>query len=281
MLNSNLFIEILHDAKAECTACASINILNYNTARAVIHAAQRAARAVILQPSVGTVKRYGVLEMYRMINVLRQNAAVPVALHLDHCTDDSLAKACVDAGWDAVMMDYSAKSLEENITRTKAMVDYAYARGVAVEGEVGVIAGVEDDIVHETAQPTSYEDTIAYIEQSGVDAIAPAIGTAHGVYKGKPVLDFDLVERLGQGLVPVVVHGGTGLPEDDFHKLIRLGAAKINISTALKHAYLGASRDYLQNPGIAPVEFDKSVENAVSETMERYIRLFAGEDVKL
>ena len=111
VMNGNLFVRVLRRARESSTACASINILNYNTARAVIHAAERAGRPVILQPSVGTVRRYGVSEMFRMIDGLRSAASVPVALHLDHCRDEELARACADAGWDAVMMDYSALPL--------------------------------------------------------------------------------------------------------------------------------------------------------------------------
>lgn len=267
VMNGNLFVRVLRRARESSTACASINILNYNTARAVIHAAERAGRPVILQPSVGTVRRYGVSEMFRMIDGLRSAASVPVALHLDHCRDEELARACADAGWDAVMMDYSALPLEENIRKTREMAAYAHPRGVAVEGEVGVILGVEEEVSSKTASAASYEDTLAFIEGAGVDAIAPSIGTAHGLYTGEPV--------------PIVIHGGTGLPAADFRRLIALGAAKINLSTALKQVYLGESRRQLENPDVAPVAFDEAVENAASLLMEKFIRLFAGEDVEL
>jgi len=281
MMKDNRFMQILLDAKATKTASASINILNYNTARAVIHAAERAGRGVILQPSTGTVRRYGVKEMFRMLDGLRQGASVPVALHLDHCTDSELAKACIDAGWDSVMMDFSARSMEENVALTGEIVRYAHERGVAVEGEVGVISGVEEEISHDTAHPATYEDTVAFIEASGVDAIAPSIGTAHGVYTGTPVLNYGLVERVGKLETPLVVHGGTGLSPEAFHKLIALGAAKVNISTALKQVYLGESRRQLENPKINPIDFDRSVELAATDLIEKHIRLFAGEDIAL
>ena len=280
-MKDNRFMQILLNAKATKTASASINILNYNTARAVIHAAERAGRGVILQPSTGTVRRYGVKEMFRMLDGLRQEAAVPVALHLDHCTDSELAKACIDAGWDSVMMDFSARSMEENIALTGEIVRYAHERGVAVEGEVGVISGVEEEISHDTAHPATYEDTVAFIEASGVDAIAPSIGTAHGVYTGTPVLNYELVERVGKLETPLVVHGGTGLSPEAFHKLIALGAAKVNISTALKQIYLGESRRQLENPKINPIDFDRAVELAATDLIEKHIRLFAGEDIVL
>ena len=149
----NLFVSVLLDAKAEKKAAASINILNYNTAKAVMDAAERAGRDVIVQPSTGTVRRYGVEQMFAMLDGLRKGRSVRVAIHLDHCTDTALAKACVDAGWDSVMMDFSALPMEENIEKTRAMVEYAHARQVAVEGEVGVISGVEDDIATKTRTP--------------------------------------------------------------------------------------------------------------------------------
>ncbi len=277
----NLFVSVLLDAKAEKKAAASINILNYNTAKAVMDAAERAGRDVIVQPSTGTVRRYGVEQMFAMLDGLRKGRSVRVAIHLDHCTDTALAKACVDAGWDSVMMDFSALPMEENIEKTRAMVEYAHARQVAVEGEVGVISGVEDDIAHENAHPATFEDTMDFIEKTGVDAIAPSIGTAHGVYIGTPVLNYELVERIGKEQTPLVVHGGTGLSVEAFHKLIALGAAKINISTALKNIYLGESRRQLENAKIAPVKFDEAVEKACSELMERHMRVFAGETLPL
>lgn len=279
-LQSNLFCEVLRDARETGTAVAAINMLNYNTARAVIAAAQRAWRPVIVQPSVGTVRRYGVEELAAMVNSLRRGAKVPVVLHLDHCGDEDLARSCIVAGWDSVMVDHSALPLGENIRLTRRVAGFAHIRGVAVEGEVGVIAGVEDGISRDAGAAATYDDTVAYTRQTGVDAVAPAIGTAHGVYTGVPELDFDLVRRLAGEEVPVVVHGGTGLPEADFKRLIACGAAKINVSTALKRAYLDATRRALDER-CAPVELDKRVEEACAAHMEAYIRLFAGEDVEL
>jgi len=275
----NLFCRVLRDAQQTGTAVAAVNVLNHLTARAVIRAAERALRPVILQPSAGTVKRHGVKPFARMIEGLRVEACVPVVLHLDHCTDETLARECIRAGWDSVMMDFSARPFEENAALTRRVADYAHLNGVAVEGEIGVIAGVEDDIVHDAACPASFREAVEYLQKTGIDAVAPAIGTAHGVYTGRPKLDFELVRQLGHHYVPVVVHGGTGLPEDDFKRLIECGAAKINISTALKQVYLGTAREALENGAIAPLDFDKAVEEACSSQMEAFIRLFAKEEV--
>jgi fructose-bisphosphate aldolase class II len=272
----DLFTNILFQAKSTHTAAAAINTLNHQTTIAIVRAAERADRNVIIQPSTGTVLAYGVDETLAMINAVRRDARVMVSLHLDHCRDEALAKACVDAGWDSVMVDYSGLPYEQNAEKTRAMVDYAHARCVTVEGEIGVIAGVEDEISSACAAPATFEDTIRFVRYTGIDAVAPAIGTAHGVYKTAPKLNFELVERFGKEDTPLVVHGGTGLSADTFLRLIRLGAAKINISTALKKTYLGACRNHLSDAKIAPVDFDTAVREDCENEMYRYIALFGG-----
>lgn len=279
-MEQNKFISVLQAARKTKTAIAAINILNYSTARAVVNAAAHAKRPIILQPSTATVKRYGPQEIVGMVQTLRQTTPETVLLHLDHCTDANLAKICVRSGWDSVMVDYSTHPLEENIFRTRQMVNYAHANGVAVEGEIGIIAGTEDDIIHEQASPATLAEITTFVEQTGVDAVAPAIGTAHGPYHGNPVLDFALLEQLSTCQAALVVHGGTGLPESDFRRLIALGAAKINISTALKQVYLQAGWDAMQKEGVSPLAFDSAVENAVMAEMEQFIRLFAGEEAE-
>lgn len=272
----NLFTSILTRAKSAKTAAAAINTLNHLTTIAIVRAAERAGCDVILQPSTGTVLAYGVDGMLGMINAVRKGAGVRVSLHLDHCRDEALACACADAGWDSVMVDYSALPYEQNAEKTRAMVRYAHARGVTVEGEIGVIAGVEDEIRSEQSAPATFEETMRFVSFTGVDAVAPAIGTAHGVYKTEPKLNFALVERFGAVDVPLVVHGGTGLSAEVFLRLIQLGAAKINISTALKKTYLGSCKAHLSTGKVAPVDFDFAVCKDCEDDMFRYIALFGG-----
>lgn len=279
MLQKNLFCTVLKNAQQTKTAIAAINVFNDLTSRAVVKAAERVFRPVILQPSTGTVRRYGVEAFARLAENAKAAAQVPVVLHLDHCTDDNLARACVRAGWDSVMMDFSTLPYEENVKRTRRMVDYAHIYGVAVEGEIGIIRGIEEEVSHDTASLATYEETADYIRETGIDAIAPAIGTAHGVYETQPELDFALVEQLGNQPVPVVIHGGTGLSNEDFERLIACGAAKINISTALKQVYLGAVRSALEQKNLTPLGFDDAVEKACCARIEAFIRLFASEKV--
>lgn len=229
--------EMLVKARQGGYAVPAFNILNPLTLAAVLEAAGRERSPVILQTSVATVKALGDRALARLARALIDDAAVPAVLHLDHCQDVALCARCCDLGWDSVMFDSSHLPFEENIVMTRKVRADAKAKGVDVEGEVGVIAGVEDDIAHAASSLAGYEETMRYIQETEVEAIAPAIGTAHGVYEGVPVINFDLVRRLGENTAcPVVVHGGTGLDDATFRRLIGLGATKINISTALKHA---------------------------------------------
>lgn len=276
-MKDNRFINMLHTARKEGYAVGAFNIFNDLTLRGVITAANEAGRPIIIQTSAGTVKRLGAEALGGMVNAARSLCTQEIALHLDHCKDDAIAKACVDNGWDAIMCDYSTLPLEENIARTQAMIAYAHAKGVAVEGEVGAIFGVEEDVVAEKEHPATYEDTMHYVHATGIDAIAPAIGTAHGMYKGSPKINWELIERLGKEATPLVVHGGTGLSDETFRRMVELGAAKINISTAIKYAYRDAIVAAIPNhPVDSPMELDKKVEAEVHATVLRLIKLFAG-----
>lgn len=269
--------EMLVKARQGGYAVPAFNILNPLTLAAVLAAAGRERSPVILQTSVATVKALGDRTLARLARALIDDAAVPAVLHLDHCQDVALCARCCDLGWDSVMFDSSHLPFEENIVMTRKVRADAKAKGVDVEGEVGIIAGVEDDIAHAASSLAGYEETMRYIQETEVEAIAPAIGTAHGVYEGVPVINFDLVRRLGENTAcPVVVHGGTGLDDATFRRLIGLGATKINISTALKHAYVGALRTYLSdNTGtVNPLKLDRFVTEQVIALVVPFMRLF-------
>ncbi len=273
----NRFIKILQQADEKKIGVGAINIFNYITADAAVNAAEEIGVNLIIQTSAGTVEHYGAIKLYNMINDIRKGRNIEVALHLDHCRDMELGKLCVDVGWDSIMMDFSHLPFEENVSATREMAIYAHERGVAIEGEIGVVAGVEEDIVADEAINANYEETIQFIERTEIDAIAPAIGTAHGVYKGVPELNFTLVEQLGKGNTPVVIHGGTGLSADVFRKLIELGGRKINISTLVKNAYMKKIMQLVKNENInSPISFDKEVSKAVSEAIRGHLEVFSG-----
>jgi fructose-bisphosphate aldolase class II len=275
------FKEMLLKAKREKYAVGAFNILNHITAKAAIKAAEEVNSPIILQTSVSTVKQIGVIELIDMLHSLTKNASVPVAIHLDHCTDIQLAKDCIDAGWDAVMIDASAKPFDENVAITLEIKRYAEKRQVDVEGELGVICGVEDEVASDIEKATDYEDAARYLSSTSIDAFAPAVGTAHGLYTKEVVLNFDLVQKLNLNSdCPVVIHGGTGLTDDNFRQLIACGATKINISTAIKYAYIDAYKKYFEmNPtDYNPLKLDRYVEESIKEVVKKHLVLFDSVD---
>lgn len=273
----NRFLKILKEAEDKKIAAGAVNIFNYLTADAVVGAAEELGVNVILQTSSGTVEHFGVDKLFDMIEAVRRSSNIIVSLHLDHCRSIELGKACVDAGWDSVMMDFSHLSLKENIANTKQVADYAHAKGVAIEGEIGIISGVEEEIVTAEEVKAGYDETVKFIKDSGVDAVAPAIGTAHGIYHGIPKLDFDLVEKLGKDDTPIVIHGGSGLSAETFIRLIELGGRKVNISTVVKNTYMDTIKELATFPEkLAPISFDAKVKEAVKTVVKKHLAVFSG-----
>ena len=276
-------VKILQKAAAEGYAVGAFNILNELTARAVVVACEEMRAPVILQTSSSTVKQIGVKNLFGFLKSIADNATVPVSVHLDHCKDLSLCRACIDAGWPSVMIDASHLPLAENIAQTREIKEYSARTGVSVEGELGAIGGVEEDISvsEEDAHTAPLEDSVIYTEKTGVDLFAPAIGTAHGMYKGEPKINFKRFEEIHKAVPQLlVVHGGTGLAPDVFKKLIRLGASKINISTAVKIAYSDGIKEFISdNPGNKdPLKLDAYVENRVKEMVKEHIKIFGTEN---
>lgn len=271
-------IPMLEAAQNDDYAVPAFNILNHITAQAVTDTCGEAGSPVILQTSVATVKQIGVNRLADILIPIAENASVPVAIHLDHCKDLELARLCIDAGWSSVMIDFSSLPLEENISKTSEIVQYAQGKQVSVEGELGAIVGVEDDISVSVADAFSAneDDALRFVEETGIHVFAPAIGTAHGLYKASPNIDFELFERLTKLLsLPLVIHGGTGLSEEVFKRLIKIGAAKINISTALKNAYMDGAKKYLdsaENPN--PLKMDASIAQSIRQMALDHIHIF-------
>ncbi len=273
--------DILAPAPAGGYAVPAFNILNHLTIIAVVEECEVARSPVIIQTSVATVKFYGAEKLSRLVRLEAERATVPVALHLDHCTDPDLAKQCADNGWTSVMLDASRLPFTENVAMTREVVEYAHARGVDVEGELGAIGGVEDalSVADHDARLADVEQSRDYVRETGIDAFAPAIGTAHGMYKGTPEIDFARFSAIRQacGGVPLVVHGGTGLAAEVFRRLIGLGAAKINISTALKIAYTGGAMAFLEanHGGGNPLKMDRQVVDGVRAAVREHIDIFS------
>jgi len=232
---------MLGKAAGEGYAVGAFNILDYNSTKAVVRAAEEEHAPVIIQTSAKTVIFWGTSAIISWIRQLADSSSVPIALHLDHCKDLDLIKECIESGWTSVMIDASSKPFEENLALSQQVVQIARPKNVTVEAELGAIVGVEDDI-HVKEQDAHLADShqaIQFCEQVGPDCFAPAIGTAHGVYKGVPKIAYDLLEEVAaKTAVPIALHGGTGLADEVFEKCISLGCAKVNISTQLKYAFI-------------------------------------------
>ena len=276
-MNNNRFVQVLKDADEKGIAVGAVNIFNYLTADAAVTAAKELGVNLIIQTSAATVEHFGAQCLYDIVDAARKDAGITVALHLDHCRKKELGKLCVDTGWYAVMMDFSQLPFEENIANTREVARYAHERGVAIEGEIGVISGVEEEIAADKEVSANYEDTMEFVRRSEIDAIAPAIGTAHGIYHGVPKINFDLVEKLGKEATPIVIHGGSGLSAETFRKLIELGGRKVNISTLVKNAYLDTIKTLvLSEKKYAPIPFDTEVKKVVTAEIKKHLEVFSG-----
>jgi len=232
---------MLRQAREGGYAVGAFNILDLNSTRAVIGAAVELKAPVILQTSAKTVVFWGASVLARWVESLAAECPVPVALHLDHCKDLELIRQCIQSGWTSVMIDASSRPFEENLSLTHRVVEMARPAGVSVEAELGEIGGVEDDnsVADDQARLADPGKAQAFCAQVQIDCLAPAIGTAHGIYKGEPRIAFDRIAEISRRIeIPLALHGGTGLSEEVFKKCIRLGCAKVNISTQLKHTFI-------------------------------------------
>jgi len=272
--------EILLQATEEGYAVGAFNITNIIQMEAVVEAAVEKRAPLIIQTSVTPSKFLGREVIVAVYRVLAQAAPIPIALNLDHCRDVDYCKQCADAGYTSVMMDASKEVFEENVRQTKEVCDYCHALGnISVEGELGTVAGVEDQIrvVEDEAALCDPDQAVEFVARTGVDLLAPAVGTAHGIYKTKdPKVDIERLRRINELLngkgprVPLVIHGGTGLPEGTVKRLIEAGGAKFNVSTDLKHALIDATFGYIQqhreeyNPGKVDIAVKEAIKRKVA-----------------
>lgn len=232
--------EILDHAHQNKYAVGAFNINNMEILQAVIAAAERENSPVLLQTSEGAIKYAGLDYLSAMVHLAASKTKVPVALHLDHGTTYETVMRCISGGWTSVMFDGSHFPLAENIAATKEIIKVAHACGISVEAELGRLSGVEDNISVEEKDSiyTNPTEAVEFVEQTGVDSLAIAIGTAHGKYKGVPKLDFDRLAKIKSLLdMPIVLHGASGVPEDQILKAVSLGINKINIDTDVRQAF--------------------------------------------
>jgi len=274
------FKEILKDAFNRRYGVGAFNIVNDLTMEAVLQAAEAARSPVIVQVSVKTVKSIGVNMLYSMWIEMTRKITVPVCIHLDHCPERALITACLAKGWGSVLFDASALPYAENRRQTIEVVAEARLYGAGVEGEIEGIKGVEDGIGNDVESERKNLDTaLDFIRATRIDCFAPAIGNAHGVYKVTPKLDAQRVtDIVTSEPIPIALHGGTGLTNEQFRDLIARGCAKVNISTALKMRYMQSNLAFLRDAEAKdkwdPPGLFKYVNQAVRDMVTDYMKVF-------
>ena len=276
-------LEITREAAKGGYAVGAFNITSINQMQGVVEAAIEKNAPLIIQASVSPSKFLKPEVIVAVYRTLANQAPVPICLHLDHCTEVEYCKKLADVGYTNIMIDASKQPFEENIRQTKEVVDFCHANSDAsVEGELGTVSGVEDQIIvaENEAALCNPEEAVLFVERTGVDIFAPGIGTAHGVYKTKnPKVDFDRMAKINQMLnadrinTPLVVHGGTGLSDEYVKRLLEAGGAKFNVSTELKHTLIDSTYNYISdkreeyNPG----KVDVVVRDAIRAVVGRWI----------
>lgn len=271
--------EFLPKAKEKKFAVGQFNINNLEFTQAITEAAMEENAPIIFGVSEGALRYMGMEYTVAMAEAAAKKSGLPIALHLDHGSTFEVAMACIRAGFSSVMFDGSHHAYEDNIRLTKEVVKAAHAMGVSVEGELGTIGGVEDDlhVDEDAAQLADPEEAIRFYEETGVDALAIAVGTAHGMYKGEPKLHYDIIEAVASKIpVPVVLHGGSGVPDESIRKAIAAGAGKINVNTENQVACTAAIREALAKDAnvIDPRKYLTPARNAMVEVVRNKIRLF-------
>ena len=271
-------IEVLKKANEENTCIAQFNINNLEWTKYILEQAEELKKPVILGVSVGASKYMGGFYTIRKLVeglIHDLNITVDVVLHLDHGKSFEVCKEAIDAGFTSVMIDASSYTLEENIKITKQVVEYAHSKNVSVEAEIGGIItdGKADESIY-----AKTEDCAFFVEETKVDSLAPALGSVHGIYKGKPKINYERMQEIKKKVqIPLVLHGGTGLNNDIIMTCIRCGINKVNINTELQLTFSKEVRSFLKkNKKIYdPRKIIGSAEAAMKKIIKEKIELFS------
>ena len=246
--------EILMKAQQEGYAVGAFNAENMEMVQAIVAAAEELSSPVIIQTTPGSLQYADTDMFFGMVNAEAKKAKVPVALHLDHGNSAELCAKAILSGYTSIMIDGSKLAFSENVALTKKVVECAHAMGVPVEGELGTVGGKEDTHEGKDSEKsyTDPEEAKEFAEQTGVDFLAVGIGNAHGFYKGVPKLRFDILEKTKSLVsIPIVLHGASGIPDEDVKKSTGLGICKVNFATELRDAFTKGVKEYLEkNPEV-------------------------------
>lgn len=269
--------QLIQTVLPDRSGIGAFNVIHLETAEAIVAAAERAGRPVILQISENCVRYHGGLEPIGVgvLSIARISSA-PVAVHLDHAEDDELARMAVDLGFGSVMFDGAKLDYESNVDTTVRIVEYAHARDVSVEAELGEIGG--KDGAHAPGIRTDPAEAHRFVAETGVDSLAVAVGSSHAMTKRSAALDLELITRINAVVgVPLVLHGSSGVSDDQLVAAIAAGMTKINVSTHLNSFFTAAVRSYLtDNPEVVDSrKYVAAGRDALSAEAERLIRLFA------
>lgn len=272
--------KMLNEARDNRSVVYHFNINNLEWARIILEECNKLNVPVILGASEGAIKYMGGYHVVvDMVKALIKDLDIKndVCLHLDHGSSFESCKCAINAGFTSVMIDASRHEIGENIRVTKEVVDYAHDRNVTVEAEVGHIGGTEDNITSEETNAT-LEECLTIYNNTGIDALAPALGSVHGFYKGEPNLNFERMKLINESLpIPLVLHGGSGIPDDKIKMAIASGTSKINVNTELQAAWSQAVRDFIANDKEAydPRKVIGSGEKAIKEKVREKVQLFS------
>ncbi|PRO65853.1 class II fructose-bisphosphate aldolase [Alkalicoccus urumqiensis] len=274
---------MLENAYKEGYGVGAFSAHNAETIQGILEAAEQMKSPIMIQVGQKVIQNVGLEPMKALIDIYMKDVTVPVAVHLDHCRDLGQAMKAIQLGFQSVMFDGSALSFEENAEKTKLVADAASHLGIGSEGEIGKIGGTEDDITvdEKDAQITSEEEALAFADRSRVDYLALSIGTAHGIYKQEPELAFDRIEEISKSLnKPLVMHGGSDVPDADVKKAIGLGIAKINVDTELRVAFTEGMKQCLQdNPNEYHLAHSLGAgKEAMIDKVKEKIRVFGSEN---
>lgn len=263
--------QLLLDAQAGGYAIGAFNVENMEMVQAVVAAAEELKSPVILQTTPSTVKYADLAYFYANVKTAAQKASIPVVMHLDHGNSFDLAMQALRVGYTSIMIDGSHDSFEDNIAVSKAVVDACHPSGVAVEAELGKVGGKEDDLDGGEGNPyTDPQEAVEFVTRTGIDSLAVAIGTAHGVYQGEPKVDLERLSEIKKVVsIPLVLHGTSGVPDETVKEAIKRGICKVNYATDLRIAFSKGVNEVLNS---APDTIDPKKYNARGrEEVKQYV----------
>ncbi len=268
-------VELFSDSEGK-GAVGAFNVHCFEMVPAMVRAAEEMGAPIILQTSLGTAQYIGFEPLVAAIRALADKSSIDVALHMDHCKSVEALKKAIDCGYSSVMYDGSSLALEENVRNIQEVVDYAHERKVSVEGEVGSIGGAEEGVVvsKDEAMYTRPEDALYFAERTQVDALAVSIGTTHGQYKSKAKINYELLGELKAklGTTGLVLHGGTGVSDEDMRRCVREGMKKINVGTELNKSYIEVISRTFTAQGVTPLTSLRTLMGPANERIGEIVK---------